>query len=45
MKLQIASQLQALSISFEAQQASNEQIVKAQTNDTYQPGSVVNLFS
>lgn len=45
MKLQIASQLQALSVSFEAQQASNEQIVKAQTNDTYQPGSVVNLFS
>jgi predicted nuclease with TOPRIM domain len=44
-KLQIAMQLQALSVSFEAQQASNEKIVKAQNNDTYQPGSVVNLFS
>lgn len=44
-KLQIAIQLQALSVSFEAQQASNEKIVKAQNNDTYQPGSVVNLFS
>lgn len=45
MKLQIASQLQALSVSFESQQASNDKIIKAQTNDTYQPGSVVNLFS
>ena len=44
-KLQVAMQLQALSVSFESQQASNEKIVKAQTNDTYQPGSVVNLFS
>ncbi|KIL97221.1 hypothetical protein CCC_00282 [Paramagnetospirillum magnetotacticum MS-1] len=45
MKLEIASQLQALSVSFESQQQQNEKIVKAQTNDTYQPGSVVNLFS
>jgi hypothetical protein len=44
-KLQIAMQLQALSVSFESQQASNEKIVKAQANDTYTPGSVVNLFS
>ncbi len=44
-KLQIAQQLQAMSVSFEAQQVSNEQIVKAQNNDTYQVGSVVNLFS
>jgi len=44
-KLQIAMQLQAISVSFESQQASNEKIVKAQANDTYQPGSVVNLFS
>lgn len=44
-KILIAQQLQALSVSFESQQSSNELIVKAQTNDTYQPGSVVNLFS
>lgn len=44
-KLLIAQQLQAISIGFEAAQASNEQMGKAFTNDTYQPGSVVNLFS
>lgn len=44
-KMLIAQQLQAMSISFESQQASNERIVKAQNNDSYQPGSVVNLFS
>lgn len=44
-KLLIAQQLQAISVGFEAAQASNEQMGKAFTNDTYQPGSVVNLFS
>lgn len=44
-KLLIAQQLQAVSIGFEAAQASSDQMGKAFTNDTYQPGSVVNLFS
>jgi hypothetical protein len=44
-KLLIAQQLQAVSIGFEAAQASSDQMNKAFTNDTYQPGSVVNLFS
>ncbi|CUW41756.1 conserved protein of unknown function [Magnetospirillum sp. XM-1] len=44
-KLLIAQQLQAVSIGFEAAQASSEKMDKAFTNDTYQPGSVVNLFS
>ncbi|ARJ64636.1 hypothetical protein WV31_02585 [Magnetospirillum sp. ME-1] len=44
-KLLIAQQLQAVSIGFEAAQASSDQMGKAFNNDTYQPGSVVNLFS
>jgi hypothetical protein len=44
-KLLIAEQLQAVSIGFEASQASSDQMVKAFSNDTYQVGSVVNLFS
>lgn len=45
LKLQLAQQLQAISIAFEAQQGNTDQLTKAFTNDTYQVGSVVNLFS
>jgi hypothetical protein len=44
-KMLIAQQLQAVSVAFEAAQASSDQMVKAFSNDSYQPGSVVNLFS
>jgi hypothetical protein len=45
LKLQLAQQLQAISVAFEAQQGNSDQLTKAFTNDTYQVGSVVNLFS
>lgn len=44
-KLIVAEQLQAISVGFEASQANSDQLTKAFSNDTYQVGSVVNLFS
>lgn len=44
-KLLVAQQLQAISVGFEASQANSDQLTKAFSNDTYQVGSVVNLFS
>ncbi|MBI3446287.1 MAG: hypothetical protein HY055_13255 [Magnetospirillum sp.] len=44
-KAQLSQSLNALSLGFEIQQIQNEKLNAAFTNDSYQPGSVVNLFS
>lgn len=45
LKAQLSQQLNAISLAFEIQQVQNEKLNAAFNNDSYQPGSVVNLFS